>query len=434
MNPAQELKREIYAIPALDLIHLYVFSGSRASVITYEVQLDEEIDRELLREALIQTLERWPHFRLRTVVQNNQIYLTPNQAEPVVLEEDGGSVCLGEESVQGYLFALSAGGCCLRLRCHHVLADGRGSLLFLKALLYGYCAQKGESIGNGELQQLEEERGGFIPYLEKHADSGVKPGGTFKPGPGTEVFLRPEAPFSADSHQGEVYEFSCPIGPVLKLAKRADTTPVPLLNILIAQAYRNIYPVGEKIILGGSAVDYRAIFRDQAVNNGAGSVLMPYFPQMEKLDLGTQATVMRARMDLELQPENLISGMNFLLELIRKFKAIPLPVAEVPALIKSRSGGSQRTFLVSYVGGLRLPPAVQKHVERIALTYVPYPIPTYFTAIENNGVLRITCVQNYAGDALAREFYRLLKTYIPQTAFGDRGLQQFDSFYLTHNV
>ena len=97
---------------------------------------------------------------------------------------------------------------------------------------------------------------------------------------------------------------------ILKTAKRDDTTPVPFLAVLIANAYRNLYPVGEKTIAIGCAVDYRPLFHDDCRNNAAGNVVFPYFSKIAQFDLPTQRTIMRARLDLETQEENLIAGLT----------------------------------------------------------------------------------------------------------------------------
>jgi hypothetical protein len=60
------------------------------------------------------------------------------------------------------------------------------------------------------------------------------------------VFPHPEPRYPKESANGRVFEITCPMKAVLKTTKRDDSTPVPFLAVLIANAYRNLYPVGEK--------------------------------------------------------------------------------------------------------------------------------------------------------------------------------------------
>jgi len=422
-----------FSIPAMDLIHFYLLNGSQASVITYEVRLKEETDSKAMREALCDTLKNFPHFSLCPVIINNEIRFAVNEAEPVILT-DHESVNLGEDAVHGFLFALSAVGQVLRFRCHHGLADGRGCLTFLKALLYFYYVRTGEEVPlNGDLQ-TEEGEYGFVPYAEKHTDPSVKPFGQFqKKEDGRPDFIRPDERFQNTS-EGQVIELTCPIRSVLEIAKRSDTTPVPFLSVLAAQAFRNVYGISDQMIYVGTAVDERVIFKDHAGNNAAGGAVLPYFPAMSKMDLGLQVTAMRSRLDLELQPENVITDVNHYIGMAAAFKAVPMPVTSVPALISAKiaAASSGRTCQISYVGGVRLPEALQKHVGSISVCYTPFLLPTYIMAAENNGVLRITATQNCKSDVLFREFYRLLKKEIPATEYADLGTRLFDGFYLDH--
>jgi len=422
------------SIPAMDLMHFYVASGSRASVITYEVRLKEEADRETMREALADTLQHFPYFRMRPVIQNNEIRFAENGETPIVLGDHELSVSLGEAEVHGYLFALSVKDKTVRFRVHHGLSDGRGCLVFLKALLYYYYRRTGEQIENpkGNLR-TEQENGQIVPYAEKHADFSVKPFGMFSAEGEKNIFYRPEKTLP-DPSAGAVFEISCPIRQILEIAKRSDTTPVPVMNVLISQAYRNVYGLDDQLICGGTAVDNRVIFKDDAINNAATSLMLPYFPRMADMDFSLQVTALRARLELEIQPENMITGLNAMVNMVKSFTSVPMPVTAASALISSKIAAAKngRTFQTSYVGAVRLPEEIQKHVDGITVLYSPFCIPTYIMAIENDGILRFVFTQNCESDVLVREFYRLLKDRIPETVFTDKGIRKFDGFYLEH--
>lgn len=351
-----------------------------------------------------------------------------NNAEPLILEDDDKPVFLGEEAVHGFLFAIFVKEKALRFICHHGIADGRGCLMFLKALLYFYYVQIGEKIDDEGLVQTDESP--VVAYGEKHVDNSVKPFGAFEPKPEDDFFTIPETPFPTDSNLGRNFEISCPIAPILAYAKRADTTPVPFLDVLIVKALENTYAVGEQTVLGMSAVDYRVIFKDQAANNAAGAVYLPFFHPMAKWDQEMQMTALRARIDLSIQPRNLTVSINSFVSRAEGFKAIPLPVQAVPKIISSKIHSAKKnvSFSISYVGGVRFPADLQKHIDNLAVYYPPFFMPLYFMAVENNGILNITCTQNFESETFGEELFKLIKKEIPAAKFTKGQVKQFDGF------
>lgn len=419
-----------YPLPLGELCHFYVASGNRSSTIIYEIHLDEIIDKDRLAASLEKALALFPNFAVRLYLSKAGLLFAPNPEKPIVLEDENVSVGLGEEATHHYLFVLSCQEKRLRFRIHHSLADGRGCLAFIKCVLGHYFGFMGAEV---DPLALESDAPVFKPYLENHADPAVKAKGAFTPTPAMKMFGHPEPRYPANSGQGRVFEFTCPMDVVLQKSKRDDSTPLPFLAVLIANAYRNIYPVGDRVIPIGCAVDYRPIFHDDCRSNGSGSILLPYFSKIAQYDLSTQRTLLRGRLDLETQEENLIAGLTETCKQFASFKQIPLPIPQAAEVISAHieaAAGTNRTTQISYVGGVRWPAKLDAHLKSIAVFYAPFAVSPYFMGIEDQGIWHLTCTQVDDSDKLCKEIYRLLKIETNDVTFIDRGIWAFDGLHL----
>ncbi|MCI2068591.1 MAG: hypothetical protein LKJ88_03335 [Bacilli bacterium] len=421
-----------YQIPALDLLHYYFKDGKISGVIYYEITLKEEISKDILKEALGLALKDIPHFSLTPIIVHNEIRFKENKEEPLVLT-DKTRVNLASKEVNNFLFAVIVKERTIHFHFHHSLADGRGCLNFLKNVLFHYYTLKGEKIDPEGLILLKEKEGMFKPYAESHIVKDNKPFGKYNISPDVDMFHIPDAPVLKATGQGQLYQIKCPMKPILDYSKRSDSTPVPFLAIMLYNALRQAYKTEDKLIIGGSAVDYRVIFKDEVINNAAGGTILPCFSRMKDLDLPTQMTIIRARLDLELQKENLIADMQDFINRTEAFKSIPLPVEQVPGLIYSKISAmkSQRDFYISYVGGVRFPHQMQEHIQDLEVSFPPFLMPNYIMGIETNGILNISLTQGFTNPALSENLYKLLKKEIPETILINRGIQDYDELDLS---
>lgn len=124
----------------------YGFSGEQSTIIRTEVTLSQEVIPDILHEALLLTLKRYPNFRRTLAVKDNNIFYRYNEKEPVMGPEDGRQYCLGTSEVNGYLFRLVYDENRVSLCGHHGLTDGKGMFEFTKTLLYYYLTGLGENI------------------------------------------------------------------------------------------------------------------------------------------------------------------------------------------------------------------------------------------------------------------------------------------------
>lgn len=143
-----------------------------------DVELYEDVQPELLQQALVKILPRFPSFGVTLKRGLFWYYYERNRALPVV-KEDKGFPCrkLKDFINNGFLFNVMYHKNNIIMECFHGLADGTGAIEFLKTLVYEYFLLLGYSIDtqgmviNAEDEvQAHELKNDFVTYYDAEGD------------------------------------------------------------------------------------------------------------------------------------------------------------------------------------------------------------------------------------------------------------------------
>lgn len=142
------------------------------------LELFEMVRPELLQEALVKIMPRFPSFAVTLKRGLFWYYLEHNNALPIV-KEDSGFPCkrLKDFINNGFLFNVMYYRKNVIMECFHGLADGAGAIEFLKTLMYEYfvlCGYDMESEGmvkdaEGKVRADELENS-FVTYYDEAGD------------------------------------------------------------------------------------------------------------------------------------------------------------------------------------------------------------------------------------------------------------------------
>jgi len=152
-NPNPWKRRDIRWEKLDNTAHLFpVISGEdMSSVYRISVTLREEIEPELLQQALDTVLPRFQGFDLRLRSGFFWHYFEENGKCAPRVKEEGRFPCryFRPNSNNNYLFRVTYYKCRINLEVFHVLTDGMGGLNFIRELCYQYLRLR-----HGELQKL----------------------------------------------------------------------------------------------------------------------------------------------------------------------------------------------------------------------------------------------------------------------------------------
>lgn len=150
--------------------------------------LKDNVDKEILKQALAKTLERFPTFKVCLKKGIFWFYLNENIYKPTVKKEDA-YFCESQNFRRQnfYLFNVQYFGRRLSVEIFHALTDGNGGIEFLKALLYNYLLLKGYTIDDEGLiltnsfeQLLDESQDSFAYNYEKKSKKKSQESKAFK--------------------------------------------------------------------------------------------------------------------------------------------------------------------------------------------------------------------------------------------------------------
>jgi len=387
---------------------------SWSALFRLSLDLHEEIDPDLLSEALKATLERYPSFRVSMKRGLFWFYLDHNDALPPVLPD----VCCPCP----YLNRKQNSNFCLRVRYYqkriaveffHVLTDGTGGLSFLKTLSAEYLRlKKGLSLPKGSVRLCGE-----VPSDSEMKDSFLDYAGDFS-------LSRKEPDSFKITGQLEDDRFvhltcgSLDEEQVLAKAKEHGATVTEYLTAVMIAALLNIQyrevknkrrlrPV--KICV---PVNLRRFFDSETVRNFSSYVNPGIDPRMGDYTFDEIVKSVRCQMGCEITRQSLNAKFNANVRdeknLLLRF--VPLFLKNMVMKTVFRLVGDRKTSTnISNLGVLRLPEELAKEVTRADFILGPLSEnPVACGVLSYGGKLRFNITRTICDPKTEREFFSLL--------------------------
>lgn len=137
---------------------------------TFRVQiaLKEVVDPDFLQLAVDAMLERYPMFKVRLKTGFFWRYLDYNSS-PFIVKPMQHQVCgpLSPKDNNGYMFQIYYRNNLIAIEIFHSLADGAGSFMFLKSVVYEYLSLKGYPVTPDNLVLTKDSS----PTIEEYEDA-----------------------------------------------------------------------------------------------------------------------------------------------------------------------------------------------------------------------------------------------------------------------
>lgn len=141
----QQLKR--YPLDNSALFYPIMATKKAQSLFRITVRLKDEVDGNLLEEALNKVLYRFPTYKTRLKRGYAWHYLEENPERALVFKGLGAMLCpIDTEETNGYLFRVVYEGNTIYLEVFHGLCDGVGATIFFKGLLETYRNMQGIAV------------------------------------------------------------------------------------------------------------------------------------------------------------------------------------------------------------------------------------------------------------------------------------------------
>ena len=406
--------------------YLYLSRGGKAAVMEYRYQTDIKTDPDTLRRAVRASLERFPFFAMHPYLDGNgKLSAKENSNNVPVFFNDDKYRCLGTDETNGYLFCVNADDDSVRICASHALADGRGIFFFSQLVIYEYLKLSGCDMGDE-----------FVPYSESDTAEGDVTelltevcGRTAAEADGNMyvphgVFVIPEECV----HEGT--EFTRDVRLIWDQNEFMDavhslgTTPACFMAAAAAQAmYRN-YDIGDKTVVADVPVDLRAMLGSRAQSNFTANVSLPYESSYRELSMKEQTAALRYSLKAQAVKDNLVAAVNAFAPVLDMIAALPLN--DDSALSKLFGGGDsaaepRRTYLLSNIGAVRFPPAMDSHIKDFSLRGTNLESSPAFVLISFRDKGMLIMQQNYDDMKITNTIRDILKEFGVNAEISDSG-------------
>lgn len=421
--------RELYL--ADRYYYYWVTPGGRAPIVEWEVVLSQNVDEEVLRRAVGAAMCAYTNFRTHPVIIDGRPQHELLDAEEVPVFKDDDSVRrMGTVDTLGYLFYIAWRKRRVALRYFHSVADGRGGLAFLGAVLRFYLYGLGLIECALPAPDSSDTQPTFERILERMKD--VTPFGKFDPQK-HDVFSMPVTRYPRKGTAQRMLEIDVPLAPLLGLSKRSESSVVPTLQALIGRALRETFDVGERTIVAYTSIDTRRVFGLESGGNAATHFSVPYVARLDRHDLPKRAMVLRGALDLQTLPENIATEIAYNMAGVTEGEASPYSVEAITAAIEDsvlKDSNAAYTYAISYPGKVSLPNEVEPYVDEVRTSVSAYTLPFSIEACEYRGTIRMVFTQNFQDDGPVRAIYREIAHAIPGTTYVDKGERTYDELRL----
>ncbi|MBR1506531.1 MAG: hypothetical protein IJ619_00820 [Eubacterium sp.] len=358
-------------------------------VIACDIKLRDNVDSNVLQQAVDRTLERMPYMGDTFVEENGLFYYAENPLPMVVRETDVYPHVGGSETNYHMLDVICHDNV-ISISMFHSFCDGVGFGKFIETVLYYYfCVKDGvdyEPNGTVTHHTVMTEAETFEPYGATYSYDPAALSEVPRPG---ESFVLPEITGTG----GDFYKSMKAVIPeknFVDYAKSLGSSPSVVLAMMIGEAIEIVHPDHEKPIVGFLPASTRlGLGCPETFKNTIGYMALTLnSPELDKLSFGERAANIRKIQKLQMQPDVVRAQTNYTIDACHKIEKIPGGYWDkLKAMMGFRaSNTSMGSFMFDYVNILNSHTYYENIVD---LEVVAEPVGLSVTAYGLDGMIHL---------------------------------------------
>ena len=380
--------------------------GSDTRVFRITCELKEEVDPDILQNAVTAAAMEFPHFS--SVLKKGLFwyYLDQSDLEAEVTEDDRPALdTIYWEGRRNLLYRVNYHGRRINLEMYHVLTDGTGAFEFLKAILAEYLGirygldliQTTGSRASGEDRQNDA----FGKYYKKEKG---KPEGQ-KTAPKRAYHLRGDKDENLQNH---LLEGTVTVAAFLAAARARNSTVAELSTALFIQAALREMSLRDRkypIVLS-VPVNLRNYFPSDTARNFFGVINVVYDPALYDGTLESIIPVVRESFDKQLRQDQVELTMNSYAALEHNIaiKVVPLLIKNL--VISAINAKTQRgiTGTISNVGKITVPKEMEPYIHKFSCFMAAPEVQVCVCSFKDELVFSVTSA--FIQQPVIRNFFR----------------------------
>ena len=378
-----------------------------------KLRLADEIDDDMLKNAVEKTQRRFHYLSLR-MRKNDQEYYYEENPTPVTVINTDKRISLNSDQTNYHVWAVCYCEDRLYLDIYHGIADGTGMYMVLSTLLYYYCAQRygvSDSTGIRTLEDpvLPDESTDPIDSLPQIDVSAVK-----RPPVVPAFSLVSDAGLTAS--EPVIYDIEMPEKVFVKFSSAHDASPGTMVSVLFSRAIDDLFPDRDKPLTNSYVVNARPMLGTPLTHhNCVGTVKFEYSDRIKSMPFDRQCTVHRGTTFIQSDADRVRNSLLYTSSMNKSVRMMPGIEAKKQAYAKMLGGGRMLfTYMVSYIGKWKtaqLSPYVKEF-----WTHVPNANDLLTEIAAINGRIFLSVHQNFTEDIVIKSFvHQLDENSVPYT-------------------
>ena len=384
------------------------------SMFRLSMELTEEIDKDVLEQALRSTLIRMPSFSQHLKRGFFWYHLEHKQNLPPILNEiRNPCVYLNVSETKGFQFRVSYYKKRIAVDFFHVVTDGTGGMSFLKTLVAEYISIKHKIIiprGNGILDCAE------IPQKAEYEDSFLKYAKPMK----ISRMEQPAYHIKGTREEYGVIHITTGIMPLDEIYAKAKEYGATINEFLSAVLILSIYDIQQKenhpfrkrqAVKVCIPINLRKQFSSRTLRNFTSYANLGISPSLGNYTIEEIVAIIRHGMALEANKKmltakfstNVASERNLLLKLAPLYLKDP-----IMKLYYIMNGDRYNSVTLSNLGMVRLPDEMAGYVERISFMLGAARNPVACACVGFENKLCFNILRTIQEPLLERAFFKQL--------------------------
>ena len=405
-------KREWYRLDNAAKIYPAISSSRRGSMFSLIAKMTEEIDRDLLNEAVNIILSRFPTIDVKLTRGVFWYYLEKN-SKPFYVSEVNPFFLrfIEDEENNDYLFRVNYIGKNIFLTMFHCLSDGTGAMDVFKAIIFEYLILKGYDVKSEQCVVSidspftnDEAIDNFLSEYNKDAHSNKKEANSFKTD-GTNFDYDGMGIITGKVKMSELKE----------ICKKYGVTVTVYLTALYLYSFYQVYIRNKKeknkLIKLLVPANMRKWYPSKTIRNFA-LFIRPGFDFSKEFTFSELVESCKKQVEEGLTKENfdnIIYG-NVKLEKNFLIKIVPLSLKDfIMRKVYDNVGDNLHVANLSNLGLVTLPESVKKYVEDFSFVLgTSFSCKNHLAVVGYNDHINLTFSREFVENNVEKEFFRTL--------------------------
>lgn len=369
-----------------------------SKIFRFSVSLKEEIDKNILEQALIKTLEEYPIFK--SILKRGLFWYYLEESDiNVSVEEEHIRPC--SEFTSNALFQVTYYKKRINLEVNHALTDGTGTLMFLKSLVAFYLNLK-YNLKNSEIINTASTKESSTDSFKKYKTGKIK-----KAISSSKIAYQIKDEKYVENRL-KIIEGIAEVDKLLKLAKKYNVTITVYLTSILIKSIGEAMDIKDrkKPIVIAIPVNLRQYYPSYTVRNFFNAVNISFQYNGESIAKITK--VVKEEFKKNLEADNVKNKMNnmAILEDIFILRLIPIFIKDLVLKYAYKLTDKYQTMTLSNIGVIKMPEIYQKYIDYFDVFISTSSIQMCMCSYLNKMLLSFT--SQFTSSEIEKNFFRYL--------------------------